>query len=243
MSGGKVMLGGPAFAAEAAVRSGAGLAVFLGEEEVLARLIRLFPQAIGMVPPDDLAEAAKKWRSIIIGPGLGINKDHIKTIDRLLRLKLPAIIDADGINLLAAHRRLADGLHEACLLTPHPKEFERLAETFNVSSADGLAAKFGCVVVLKGSDTYVTDGVRNWCNETENPALATGGTGDVLSGIAGGPLAQYFPKSLTAFECAQLAVEIHSRAAAEWRARHGSGGLVIGELLALIPETMEKMRA
>lgn len=237
-----IMLGGPAFVAEAALRSGAGLAVFVGERNLLAHLIELVPQAIGTVPSGDLNEEAKKWQSVVIGPGLGINKKNIKLINDLLKLKIPTVVDADGLNMLAEYPRIERNIHGNCVLTPHPKEFERLADTFRVETADELATKLGCCVVLKNSVTLVTNGKHNWRNDIKNPALATGGTGDVLSGLIGGIMAQYSDSS-SVFDCAKLGVEIHTRAGARWREEHGSSGLFIGELLELIPETMENMRS
>ncbi|HEX5797666.1 MAG TPA: NAD(P)H-hydrate dehydratase [Candidatus Saccharimonadales bacterium] len=237
-----VMLGGPALSARAALRSGVGLAVFLGDKDVVVRLIEMVPQAIGIGSDADISKKAKKWNSIVLGPGLGINKSNINLIDSLLKLNIPTIIDADGLNTMAEYPELFGSIHPQCILTPHVKEFKRLAKAIAVKDADKLANKLGSVVVLKSSNTLVTDGTRSWHSNSPNPALATGGTGDVLAGLIGGLLAQYSPGNLSVFECARLGVEIHSATAIRWRREHGSGGLLIEEILKLIPNVMEKMR-
>ncbi len=242
ISADEVMLGGPAFAAEAALRTGAGLVAFVGKREVLVELIKLVPQAVGIISSGNFEDSSKKWTSVVIGPGLGVNNQNIKLINSLLSLKLPTVIDADGLNTLAENPNISNSIHKGCVLTPHAKEFERLAKAFVVKDADELAKKLGCVVVLKDSITYVSDSTKKWSNKLKNPALATGGTGDILAGLIGGLLAQYAPKTLSVFDCARLAVEIHAEAGKEWKNQHGSGGLIIEELLALIPKVMEKMR-
>lgn len=241
ISGPRVMLGGPALAAKAAIRSGAGLVVFIGEKQLLAHLIEMVPQTIGLTPNKELSDS-KKWQSIVIGPGLGINKDNIKLINKLLMLKLPTVIDADGLNALAEHTEIAGNIHDKCVLTPHVKEFERLGRAFQAKDAAELAKKLECCVVLKSHKTYITDGKKGWTKEVKNPALATGGTGDVLAGLIGGLMAQYCSDQLPVFDCARLGVEIHAKAAEKWREAHGSGGLIIDELLELVPSVMDTLR-
>lgn len=237
-----VMLGSPVFAAQAAIRSGAGLITFVGPKELLTHLIRLVPQAVGVIPSDGLSDISEKWQSIVIGPGLGVNEDVAELIKKILDLDKPTVIDADALNTMAEYPGLFGLVHEKCVLTPHPKEFERLAGAISVKSAESLSAKLGCTVVLKGHNTEVYAPGDKWVEKRENPALATGGTGDVLAGLIGGLLAQYYPHQSTVFDCAKAGVAIHSKAAEKWREKHGSAGLLISELLDFIPEVMQKMR-
>lgn len=237
----KVMLGGPALAAKAAIRSGVGLVGFLGDKQLLVSLIELVPQAIGIVSEAELIREADRWQAIVIGPGLGSGKPKIKVIEKLLSLKLPTVIDADGLNALSEYSRLFKSIHDKCVLTPHPKEFERLAKAMDVDDPAVLARRLGCVLVLKGSGTEIFSASRSWKREYDNPVLATGGTGDVLAGLIGGLAAQYYPDS-SIFNCAKFGVEIHARAAEEWRRRHGSGGMILDELMSEIPGVMENMR-
>lgn len=232
----RVMLGSAVFAAKAAIRSGVGLVYFVGQKELLVELIKMVPQAVGQKLDDVKADAA------VVGPGLGQSEASISMLEKVLALDLPTVIDADGLNILAKKPGLGSHLNNKCLLTPHPGEFERLAKTFDIKTAGELARKLGCGVVLKDHETAVSDGQKTWTNSSANPALATGGTGDVLSGLIGGLLAQHFPK-LSVYDSACLGVQIHSQAGLAWKQKHGSGGLIIEELIDLIPETMEKPRA
>lgn len=238
---GKVMLGSAAFAAKAAIRSGAGMVTFVGREELLTRLVELVPQAVGVVYDEGL-KADSVWQSIVIGPGMGIDKSSAGLINKLLGFKLPTVIDADGLNMLAEYPELARSVHRYCVLTPHPKEFERITQAMSVRTMQELTDKLGCTVILKSYTTQVADGDRHWYHEVKNPVLATAGTGDVLAGLIGGIMAQHCPQQLSVFDCARLGVEIHAEAAARWREAHGSAGLIIDELLELIPPTMEDFR-
>lgn len=237
-----VMLGSPIFAAQAAIRSGAGLITFVGKKELLIYLIRQVPQAVGIIPDGKLNREAGKWQAIVAGPGMGMRPTNKKLLADILALGKPTVIDADALNTIAKYPELFEKIHSLCVLTPHPKEFERLAKALSISSPERMSAKLNCTVVLKSHKTKVISPGREWTEKYENPALATGGTGDVLAGLIGGLLAQYCPDRLTAFECAKLGVAIHSQAAKQWQTVHGSAGLIIEELLGLIPETVQKMR-
>lgn len=236
ISSGSVMLGSAVYAAKAAVRSGAGAVEFIGEKEVLIELIKMFPQATGA----NISQISK-CSSVVIGPGLGRSHFNKNLLKRTLDAKSPCVVDADGLNVLSENPNMLTALHEKCVLTPHVKEFERLASAAKVSSAKELAGKYSCCIVLKSSRTSVFSNEDDWALNSKNPALATGGTGDVLAGTIGGLIAQYYPK-LSLPDCAKWGVAIHSRAGFAWSKEHGSGGMLIEELLDLIPNTMEKLR-
>ncbi|HEX5456364.1 MAG TPA: NAD(P)H-hydrate dehydratase [Candidatus Saccharimonadales bacterium] len=237
-----VMLGSPVFAAQAAIRSGAGLITFVGPKELLTHLIRLVPQAVGVIPSDGFSDISGKWQSIVIGPGLGVNRDNIKLMKKVLALNKPTVIDADALNTLAKYPELFKLIHDKCVLTPHPKEFQRLAEAVSVKDAGNLVERLGCTLILKSHNTEIYSPGEKWVEKGENPALATGGTGDVLAGLVGGLMAQYYPNQLSVFDCACTAVAIHSKAAKQWRKEYGSAGLLINELLDFVPGVMQKMR-
>lgn len=238
----KVTLGGAAFAAKAAIRSGAGMTAFVGDKDVLVSLIKMVPQSIGIINKGDYSDEAEKWQSIVIGPALGLEYHNVKLIRDILKLELPTVVDADALNTIVRYPDLASNIHDKCVLTPHIKEFERLSDAFDTNNPDNLATKLGCTIVLKSSSTVVVDGKQAWQKYSNNPVLATAGTGDVLAGLIGGLMAQYCPDQLSVFECAQLGVEIHAKAAEEWKRQYGSSGLIIDELLEFIPKVMEKMR-
>ena len=125
-------------------------------------------------------------------------------------------------------------------------------------AAAAMAQKLGCVVVLKGQHTIISDGHETHVNQTGNVALATAGTGDVLTGILAGFIAQFFKPSLgsgsrqvtakqrgglSLLECARLGVHIHGLAADQWASRHGDAGMLATDLLAEIPAALASVRA
>lgn len=231
-----VMTGSPAFAAKAALRSGAGLVNFYAEEDVLLSLIKMVPQAVGV------KNISKGWDSVVIGPGLETSKHNALEIEKILKLKIPTVIDAGGIDILAKNPGMIRLLHDQCVLTPHPKELKRLLEGLEIKNADQLASNTGACLVLKDSTTTVLHRGKKWQLEGDNPVLATGGTGDVLAGLIGGLLAQYADAELSIFNCVKAAIYVHLNAANIWRDNHGSQGLMIDELLELIPQQIEKLR-
>jgi NAD(P)H-hydrate epimerase len=140
----------------------------------------------------------------------------------------PLVLDADALNCLAAIPDFARDLRAPAVLTPHPGEFARLAASLDLPEAgddpDGrlraaasLAARLGAVVVLKGPGTIVTDGLRAWIGPGANSALATAGSGDVLTGILVGLIARLAGRSpLGLLEIAAHAVEVHARSGRSW---------------------------
>ncbi|MGI9027292.1 MAG: NAD(P)H-hydrate dehydratase [Candidatus Saccharimonadales bacterium] len=230
-----VMLGSAAFVAKSAIRSGVGLVYFAGQKDVLIELVKMVPQAVGQSLDNVKSDA------VVAGPGFGQSDKSIAAIKKVLGLKIPTVIDADGLNILASQPKLLEAVHDKCVLTPHLGEFERLAKSARVKTAHALADKLGCYVVLKGHETTVSDGQKTWVNKVSNPALATGGTGDVLAGLIGGLLAQY-REELSIFDCACLGVQIHFQAGQTWSKQKGSSGLYVDELIDLIPETMSSLR-
>jgi ADP-dependent NAD(P)H-hydrate dehydratase len=178
------------------------------------------------------------------------------------------VIDADAINALAALPEFHRDLRAPVVFTPHPGEFRRLAERLGVKgdptdaaqrsdAAAALAQKLGCVVVLKGQHTIISDGHETHVNQTGNAALATAGTGDVLTGVIAGLIAQFFKPSLgsgsrqvtaqqrgglSLLECARFGVHIHGLAADQWAARNGHAGMLATDLLTQIPLALRSLR-
>jgi ADP-dependent NAD(P)H-hydrate dehydratase / NAD(P)H-hydrate epimerase len=156
-----------------------------------------------------------KFDSIGIGPGLGINEESQKALHKLLKIyKGPIVLDADAINILGINKAWLSLLPDKTILTPHIKEFERIAgETKNsferLNRQIEFSIKYSCIIVLKGAHTSIStpDG-RVWFNSTGNPGMATGGSGDVLTGIILSLLAQgYTPEN-----AAVAAVYLHGLA-------------------------------
>ena len=261
-SGEEVMVGGPAFSALAALRSGCGLAILVAPRPVLPAILGVVPEATGLpieVRPDGSLDASSAARVIderlaraavlAIGPGFGQGESQRQILIRLIaREDHPLVIDADALNLLAATPELQADLRASSILTPHPGEFARLADSLGldpspetseqrIEAARQLAARLGVVVVLKGPGTVVSDGLRVYVNPTGNSGLATGGSGDVLTGLCAGFVSQ-FRARLDLFECACMATWVHGHAADRISSERGTPRLLARELLAEIPASI-----
>jgi NAD(P)H-hydrate epimerase len=173
-------------------------------------------------------------------------------------VEVPLVIDADALNALAETPDFASDFRAPIVITPHPGEFDRLARALSLEldpvdparreqAAGTMAARLGCVVVLKGSRTVVSDGVRAWICEAIEPALATGGSGDALSGLIGGLAAQFVRRDarhpMALLETACLAVQLHADSAARWARAHGHAGMLAQEIADGIPDAMAALRA
>ncbi|MAE66930.1 MAG: NAD(P)H-hydrate dehydratase, partial [Phycisphaeraceae bacterium] len=158
------------------------------------------------------------------------------------------VLDADALNHLAAapdHFRPG----APSVMTPHPGEFRRLAAPLNLDGdptdeadrprlAGELARAYGATVILKGRHSIVTDGDCVFTNRTGNPALATAGSGDVLTGAVAALMAQ----GLAPFDAAVLGAHLHGAAADLWRDAHGASGLTARDLADLLPDAFEAAR-
>lgn len=226
-SGGVHMVGGPALAALAALRAGAGLVRLVMPEPVLDAGLSIAPSATGValaVDHQGLIVAHKaafvidgllgEAGCLVIGPGMGVGDGARAAALRVVAQDaVPVVVDADALNNLASVAELARDFRAAAVLTPHVGEFRRLADAMGVSidtgasprapEAEMLAQRLGCVVVLKSAVTIVSDGHRTWKNpesESCNSALATAGTGDVLAGLIGGLIGQFHRRPIVAGE-------------------------------------------
>jgi len=244
IGGARGMSGAPLLAARTALNSGAGRvhALFVeaplpcdsGQPELMCRLADDF----------DLGTA-----TLVIGPGLGASRHAVELLERAIASGGALLADADALNLLAAHPALQTALARrpaSSVLTPHPLEAARLlgstiadVQADRIGAARKLAASLNAYVVLKGSGTVIAapngDAV---INTTGNPALATAGTGDVLSGLCGGLLAQGWPL----WEAALAGVWLHGMAA-DVLVTEGTGpiGLTAGELIPAIRVALNRM--
>lgn len=175
----------------------------------------------------------------IIGPGLGRSVSSAATIAACLKIahtmQLPVLIDGDGLYCLAQLPEAELPLH--CVITPHFKEAERLTgiavsdiKKNRLCSAEDLAQKLQCVTVLKGPASIVTSGTTTYINTTGNPALATGGSGDVLSGIIGALLSKGYDPLIAA----ALGVYIHGKAADIYCQESGSNMMQAGDIVRFV---------
>lgn len=207
--GSRGMAGAAALCANAAMRTGAGLTTILCRESILPILQTLAPGAMcaplperdGTLLPEAIEvarEALSRADAACIGCGLGQAPDLIPLLTLFTQAECPVVWDADALNLLARHGELP-ALKEADVITPHPGEAARLLGcTTQEVTDDALSAlqrlheRCGCTVLLKGARTLITDGMFSFCNLHTSPALAKGGSGDVLAGIITALLARPF---------------------------------------------------
>ncbi len=226
-------------AADAALGSGSGL-VSIATRQAHARQVHLYrPELMGhaLECVSDITELLKQATVLVLGPGLA-QREWGETIwSALILLDVPRVIDADALNLLAKAPRYS----ENWVLTPHPGEAARLLQC---STADilcdryaavrSLQKKYGGVCVLKGAGSLVCAGDQVYVNTTGNPGMATGGMGDVLSGLIGSLLAQQY--SLLA--AAQFGVYLHGLAADKAVASKGQRGLRAGDVVHYLTEVV-----
>ena len=259
LAGSLGLTGAAYLSATAAARTGAGLVRLLVADtiypilaakctEVMATPVpEVAPGAVGHAALDSILRQLEAGEAGVIGPGLGRDSSTWRlVIDLATRANCPLVIDADGLNALADSPRTKGRLGRDRVLTPHPGELARLtgknADAINAdrpAAARRAAREWGAIIVLKGAHTVVAhpDG-RTSEDPHEVPALATGGTGDVLSGIIGGLIAQ----GSDAFAAAVTGVYIHASAGHRIAQRIGDSGLLASDLLPEIPLVMNVLR-
>lgn len=256
LAGSEGKTGAATLTALGGLRVGAGL-VTLGTPASLNDILEVkltevmtmpLPEAAGAraLGEKALADLEAFWpgkAAIALGPGLGTHPETVHLVQEIVRRSpIPLVIDADGLNALAEAPACLDQAKVPIILTPHPGEMSRLLnrsvkeiQAQRLETAQELARRHRVIVVLKGAQTVVAepDG-RVSLNPTGNPALASGGTGDVLTGMIGGLLAQ----KMAPFDGARLGVYLHGLAADARAAWQGERGLIAGELLEELPEVI-----
>ncbi|MBC8201272.1 MAG: NAD(P)H-hydrate dehydratase [Planctomycetes bacterium] len=256
---GAVMIGAPTLTANAAMRSGCGKVMLAMPQHLLQTGLSMVPVATGIELPIDevgrlipsaaieaIDRHAAGCRCIAIGPGFGSDWPQQQIIATLLsREDRPIVLDADGLNSFS---QLASGqleLRAPTIMTPHVGEFKRLAKAAGVGgdSAEALAQAFGCVVVLKSHTTIVSDGVRTEELKEGGVELATGGSGDVLTGIIAGLIVQYGVDCIEhLFEACVLGTRIHAMAGESFAKEHGNNGMLATDLLTHVPGVIHSLR-
>lgn len=230
--GGDLGTGGAArMAAEAAARVGAGLVSVATREAHLAAIVGPRPELMvhGVQAPEQLDELLDRASVVAVGPGLGQGAWGRGLFHQVLDSGLPLVVDADGLNLLAMEPRQRDDW----VLTPHPGEAARLLESRVVdiqadrfAAAGSLRQRYGGTCLLKGAGTLVVDSDGSWVIGAGNPGMASGGMGDVLTGVVAGLMAQ----GLSGPAAARAGAWVHGRAA-DLAAVQGERGLLAGDLL------------
>lgn len=243
--------GAAAMTALGALRSGAGLVTVATRPEALVPVMAHAPELMGLeliseggLGPADLnslLEAAEGKAAVVIGPGIPRSDETPRLLATFLEeLEIPCVLDADALNAVAQQPDILQKAKCPLILTPHPGEMARLAgrgtkevQADRIGVARTMAAAHQAIVVLKGAGTIISleDGTV-YVNSTGNPGMATGGSGDVLSGILGGLLAQ----GLSPEDAALVGVYAHGLAGDLAVRRTGQAGLIATDLLSGLNE-------
>ncbi len=245
-----------------AMRAGAGLVRVAAAESVVARLAAAVPEVTWM-PLDEEAPgliAPGGWRRLtaeatdhdaaVIGPGLGRQPATQRRSRQLIAgIRIPTVVDADGLNALAEERSWWQSLRSTLVLTPHPGEFSRLTrnaapdgddDEARIAAAAEAASAWGQVVVLKGAHTVVADAKGTVArSDVAVAALATAGSGDVLAGTIGALLAA----GVAPFEAAACGVVLHAAAGVQATERIGRAGVLATDVANLVPGVAERIRS
>ena len=250
LCGSRGYTGAAFFAAMGALRAGAGL-VFLGVPESIYGIeaVKLnepvifpLPDAGGRLSADAVPEILTRlpqMDAVLVGPGLGQSEGTLAVVRAVLeKAECPVVVDADGINVLSAHRDLLRGRKLPTILTPHDGEFARLGGVIGedrMAAAAALAEELGCVVLLKGHETCITDGTDGYLNPTGNPGMAVGGSGDVLAGV----ITALLGAGLSPLEAAACGAWLHGASGDRCAAELGQYGMLPTDMLSALPRLMK----
>ena len=242
------MGGAAVLSAKAAMRAGAGLLTV----HIPARLYDIMqisaPEVMCSVDSSDFIFACfkgdmAKYSAVGIGPGLGRAGETCDAVERVLeKITGRSVIDADALNIIA-ERGLQEMLPANAVLTPHLKEFDRLTgysgdNEGRVLCQREFSKRYNVVVLLKGADSSITEpsgGV--WINSTGNPGMATAGSGDVLTGIILGLLAQGYDP----VDAAKLGAFLHGLAGDIGKEHYGENALIAGDMIDFLGKAFEKI--
>ena len=249
VAGSKGMAGASVLSSKAALRSGAGLVTVHGPECNRTIVQTAVPEVIFQSDVEtgfssDL-QSIEPYNAIAIGPGIGKQPETATMLRKFLKnATKPCILDADALNIIGEDKKLLQFIPKNSILTPHPKEFERLFETCNSSyqrilKAQEMSKKLGIIIILKGSHTLIAipDG-KMYFNSTGNSGMATAGSGDVLTGVLAGLLAQgYTPE-----ETSKLGVFLHGRSGDLTLKEQTEESLIAGDIICHIGEAFRTLK-
>ena len=250
LCGSRGFTGAAYLAAMGALRSGAGL-VYLGVPESIYAIeaVKLNEPVVFPLPDKEgklSAEAIPQilnrlpaMDAILIGCGLGISEGTLAVVKAVLETAVcPVVLDADGINVLSGHMDILRGRQYPTILTPHDGEFRRVGGSVGddrMASAGAFASEFGCVLLLKGHRTCITDGQTGYVNGTGNPGMAVGGSGDVLAGILTGLLGQ----GIEPLKAAACAAWLHGTAGDLCASELGQYAMLPTDMLSALPRLLK----
>lgn len=242
--------GAAALSARSALCSGAGL-VFLGVPQPIYAIeaVKLTEPIVFPLPAQngmlsaaaipDILGRLPRMDAVLAGPGLGRSEEVFQVVKAVAgSFDGPLVLDADGINVLAQHKDILRERRGPTILTPHQGEFARLGGAANagrVESAVAMAQELGCIILLKGHETVITDGTTVYLNPTGNPGMAVGGSGDVLAGIIVSLLGQ----GLAPLEAAACGAWIHGAAGDHCAARLGQYAMLPSDMIDALPRLLK----
>jgi NAD(P)H-hydrate epimerase len=226
-------------------RSGAGLVTVAVPKDALPTVSGFRPELMTEPLDRPLAKLLKGMTVLAIGPGLGTEEETVRFVKQVYEeADLPAVVDADGLNALAGALPQTTKIR---VLTPHPGEMGRLigksakeVQADRLQVSQDLAQRSGATIVLKGDRTIIAfpDG-ETWVNPTGSPAMATGGTGDILTGMTAGMIAQH-PQDWK--RAVVAAVWLHGRCGELAGSHWGEQAMLATDMLDFLPEAMNEVR-
>ena len=259
IGGSRGMAGAVALAGRAALLTGAGLVRLAVPDPILETVAGYSPEYTTIPCPADsagrftldalesLLTHVEQCTALFFGPGLGQSGELNQLVPQFLRrASKPIVVDADALNALSANGM--DALPQSIILTPHAGEFTRLRKEptppeenmeARKSSAFEFSRRFGVLLVLKGHKTIITDGEQLALNSTGNPGMATGGSGDVLTGMIAGLIVQNFSPI---FEAVRLAVHLHGLAGDIAAEQLGEESVTATAILDAIPRAFARSK-
>ncbi len=250
LCGSRGFTGAAYFAAMGALRTGAGL-VYLGVPESIYAIeaVKLHEPVVFPLPEDngklsaeaipEILQRLPNMDAVLVGCGLGQSEGTLAVVSAVLKnANCPVVLDADGINVLAAHKDLLRGRTAPTIVTPHDGEFARLGGQMGqgrMAAAKAMARDLGCIVLLKGHETCITDGNEGYRNQTGNPGMAVGGSGDVLAGVIVSLLGQ----GIAPLKATACGAWLSGAAADICAGELGQYGMLPSDVLSVLPRLLK----
>ena len=236
-------IGASIISAKATLRSGCGMLTVLLPTEGSVAMNCALPEAMLLTPQHSNKIEFEKYGAIALGPGIGTSLDAVKLVkDVLNNYTQPLVIDADALNILALYPELMETLNAHCILTPHPKEFDRLTKEHSTTmqrfiAQKEFATKYKVNIVLKGHHTcIVTSEGKVYFNSNGNNGMSTAGSGDALTGILLGLCAQNYPLDIAAY----LGVFVHGYAGDLAAFQHSKTALIASDIVNSLGEFFKR---
>ena len=250
LCGSRGYTGAATLAAMGALRTGAGL-VFLSVPESIYAIeaIKLTEPVIHSLPDDSgtfavsataqVLSMLERKDAVLVGPGIGQSQGSYTIVRTVLEAYPgPVVLDADGINVLAQHIDILRERTAPTIITPHVGEFQRIGGNLTkdrITAATNLAKELGVIVLLKGHNTIITDGINCYQNPTGNPGMATGGSGDVLAGI----ITALLGFGLKPLDAAACGAWLHGAAGDICAKEIGQYGMLPSDMLHVLPRLLK----